>query len=162
MIGRLRTIFSNAKFSAGSASPKTADEAFLRELADLDIFVIAGTQGEGIDAGTMTKEQLLTEIRRALERDRENQQKGYTLFVYSVAGKRRLPFFTSNEHAQRFCGEYSKVRKRVFPFTVLQVKGTFLGKVAPSSCDVVVLNDKSSNERVLSDVEMTAARRMWG
>jgi hypothetical protein len=45
---------------------------------------------------------------------------------------------------------------------VLQAKGTILGKIAPSSCDVVVMNDKSADERVLSEGELSTARRMWG
>ncbi len=116
MLHRLRTLFSNVKFPAGSSPPKSADESFLHELADLDVFVIVRTQSDGIDAATMTQEQLLAEIREALERDRESQRKGYGLFVYSDGGHRRLPFFSSNEHAQGFCAQYSKERKRVFPF----------------------------------------------
>jgi hypothetical protein len=45
---------------------------------------------------------------------------------------------------------------------VLQAKGALLGKIAPSSCDVVVMNDKSTDEHVLSDAEMSAARKLWG
>lgn len=155
MLNSIRNLF-------GKTKPATAAPTWLRQLGDASIFVISATVSEGIDASTMTKDQLLGEIQQALERDRENQEQGYGLFTYTAAGQRRLPFFTSNEHAQKFCGEYSKERNRVFPFMVLQVKGAILGKIADSSCDAVVMNDKSSDERVLTEDELAAARRMWG
>ena len=164
MLKRLRSIFTSSNFnlSPGGPAPAGGGEEFLLQLAQKPIFVISATVREGIDASSMTKDQLLAEIRQALERDKANQQKGYGLFVYSADGQRRLPFFTSNEYAQTFCGEYSKERNRVFPFMVLETKGTFLGKIVPSSFDVVVMNDKSTDERVLSSEEHAAARRMWG
>jgi hypothetical protein len=164
MLKRLRSIFtsSNSNLAAGGSAPPGAGDEFVRQLASKPIFVISATVSEGIDARSMTKDQLLAEIRQALERDKECQRDGYGLFVYSADGQRRLPFFTSNEHAQRFCGEYSKERNRVFPFMVLETNGTFLGKIVPSTCDVVVMNDKSPDERVLSPEELAAARRVWG
>jgi len=158
MLKLLHAIFKSS--NANPAAPPEGDD-FLREIASKPILVISATVSEGIDASAMTQDQLLAEIRKALERDKENQ-KGYGLFVYTVNGQRRLPFFTSNEHAQKFCGEYSKERNRVFPFMVLEANGTFLGKIVPSSYDLVVMNDKSEDERVLSPEELAAARRMWG
>ena len=154
VLSTIRNLFGRPK--------PAADEAWLRQLGETSIFVISATLSEGIDASTLTKEQLLAEIRQALERDRENQQKGYRLFIYDSAGQCRLPFFTSNDHAQKFCGEYSKERNRCFPFMVLQTKGDFLGRVVPASCDVVVMNDKCDDERVLTEAEMSAALRLWG
>jgi hypothetical protein len=164
MLKRFRSIFrsSNFNLSPGGPAPPGAGEEFLQQLATKPVFVISETLSEGINASSMTQEQLLAEIRQALERDKANRQKGYGLFVYSASGQRRLPFFTSNEYAQTFVNEYSKERNRFFPFMVLETKGTFLGKIAPSSCDVVVMNDKSADERVLSRDELAAARRMWG
>lgn len=164
MLKLLRAIFksSNTKVAPGVSPSPAGDDEFLREIASKPILVISATVSDGIDASTMTQDQLLAEIQQALERDKENQQKGYGLFVYTANGQRRLPFFTSNEHAQKFCGEYSKERNRVFPFMVLEAEGTFLGKIIPSSCDVVVMNDKSEDARVLSSGELATARRMWG
>jgi hypothetical protein len=155
MLDGLRKLFSKSR-------PPPDAPAWLRELGDATILVISATVSDGIDARSMTQEQLLAEIRQALERDKQNRQKGYGLFVYAAEGRRRLPFFTSNEHAQKFCGEYSKERNRVFPFMVLQTKGTVLGKIVPSSCDLVIMNDKSADQRTLSPDELVAARRMWG
>ncbi|HZZ44745.1 MAG TPA: hypothetical protein VFE58_17545 [Tepidisphaeraceae bacterium] len=146
----------------GKSETSQSAPPWLRDLGETSIFVISATVSEGIDASTMTQEQLLGEIRQALERDRENQQKGNGLFHYLANNQRRLPFFTSNDHATKFCGEYSKQFNRVFPFMVLQTQGTFLGKLLPSSFDVVVMNDKSDDERVLSDEDISFARRMWG
>jgi len=160
MISRLRTLFSKKGFSTLVTVSKAVHDAFLRTLAAQDLFVIAATQSEGIDANALTRENMLAVIRAALERDRENQKTRYSLFVYEEGGRRRLPFFTDGEHAQTFCGEYSKARNRIFPFMVLQMKGQLLGK-AFSSCDVVVMNDKSQDERNLSADEIAAARRMW-
>lgn len=163
MLKLLRAFFKSSKTSRAADGPLPPGECdeFLREIASKPILVISATVSEGIDASSMTQDQLLVAIQQALERDKENQQKGYGLFMYSANGRRRLPFFTSNEHAQKFCGEYSKERNRVFPFMVLEAEGTFLGKIVPSSCDSVVMNDKSEDERVLSPAELAAARRMW-
>jgi len=164
MLKLLRALFkaSNTSPAAGAPSPPGGSDEFLREIASKHIFMISAAVSEGIDAGSLTQDQLLADIRQALERDKENRQKGYGLFVYTANGQRRLPFFTSNAHAQKFCGEYSKERNRVFPFMVLEAEGTFLGKIVPSSYDLVVINDKSEDERVLSPEELAAARRMWG
>jgi hypothetical protein len=155
MLNRIRSIF-------GLSSTPPEDVSWLRQLGDTDIFVIAAMDTDGIDASTLTKEQLLAQIRGALERNRQARREGYALFVYSATQDRRLPFFTSNDHAQRFYGEFSKARNRVFPFMVLQTKGSFLGKIVPGSCDVVVMNDHNPDERPLTPHEMAAARQMWG
>src|SRR5690349_20161420 len=113
MLKRLRAIFTSSNFNlapGGPAPPGSGDE-FLRQLGSSEIFVIAATSTEGIDARTMTQDQLLAEMRKELERDRENQEKVYALSIYKTAeGQRRLPFFTSNDHAKEFCAEYSKER----------------------------------------------------
>jgi hypothetical protein len=142
MLSSLRNLFGNSK-------PRV-DVEWLRKLGESDIFVLSATVSEGIDAKTITQDQLLAEIREAIERDKENQKRGYGVFIYTSEGKRRLPFFTSNKHVETFCGEYSKERNRVYPFMWLQTKGTFLAKIIPSSCDLIVMNDKSKDERVLS------------
>jgi hypothetical protein len=144
----LRRFFSKAQ-------PATERPA---ALGGVPIFVISATVSEGIDAGAITREELLAEVRQALERDKENQKEGYGLFVYTGAdGRRRLPFFTSNDHAQQFCAEYSKERHRVFPFMVLETTAAFLGMISRTSCDVVVMNDKTADEHVLSAEELAAA-----
>ncbi len=138
-----------------------AEEPFLRQLADSELFFIAATDSQGIDAKTLTQEQLLAEIRRELERDQQNRRGGYSLFVYSTGtGERRLPIFTSSQHAETFCGEYSRERNRVFPLMVLQTRGGFLATLRPASGERVVLNDKTPDECVLSEEVLATARRM--
>src|SRR5256885_1756859 len=117
MAGFLRKLFGKA-----SASPTSDRGAFLRQLGAQDIFVIAAMQGDGIDPKGMTKEQLLAEIERSAKDLSERQ--GFEPFVYDKDGQRRLPFFTSNDYAQTFVGEYSKERNLVYPFQLLGVKGS--------------------------------------
>ena len=153
MLNRLRNLLRSASADA---------DRFVRDLGVADLFVIGSTDSEGIDAKTLTGDTLLAAIRAELERDQERQQSGYGLFSYTTAaGERRLPFFTTSKHAERFCGEYSKERDRVFPFMVLQTRGTFLAKVRLAHGQIAVLNDKCPDERVLSAAELAAARRMW-
>ena len=87
------------------------------------------------------------------DRDREP-------FVYERNGQRRLPFFTSIDYAQTFVGEYSKERNRTYAFQFLGVKGSLLVRLLPT-CDVLVMNDRSADEVVLSDDDATALRRIW-
>ena len=101
MLSGIRKLFGKSEVTASPSS-------WLRDLGETSIFVISATVSEGIDASAMTKDQLLAEVRQALERDKENQQKGYGLFVYVADGQRRLPFSASNGHAQKFCGGPNK------------------------------------------------------
>jgi len=158
MFSALNNLFGRYKTTVASA-PAADREAFLRQIGASSIFVIAAMQGDGIDPRGMTKEQLLAEIQRAAKDLSERQ--GFAPFVYEADGHRRLPFFTSNDHAKAFCGEYSKQRNRVYPFQLLGVKGTLLAKML-SACDLLVMNDRSPDEVVLSKDDMTAIQRMWG
>lgn len=135
-------------------------ESFLRQLVDADIFVIAAVEGDGLDPSAMTREQLLAELERAA-RDLNERQDGFAPFVYEQDGQRRLPFFTSQDHAQVFVSEHSKERSRVYPFQLLGVRGSLLVQLLPA-CDLLVMNDRSPDEVVLSESDATALRRMCG
>lgn len=160
---RFSTIFrsSNVDTAERSSLPRGGSDPFIESLGAAPIFVIAATQSEGIDARTITQEQLLNATREALERDREDRKKGQALFTYAAGEQQRLPFFTSNDHAVKFIGEYSKERHRVFPFMLLQARGRFLGKIKPESGIVVVMNDKTADERILTQAELSIANRLW-
>jgi hypothetical protein len=97
MAGFLRKLFGKSP-AAQPASLAADRDAFLRQLGEQDIFVIAAMQGDGIDPKGMTKEQLLAEIERAAKD--LNEDKAREPFVYEKDGQRRLPFFTSNDYAQ--------------------------------------------------------------
>jgi hypothetical protein len=107
MMDGLRKLFGKPKHQAN-------DAAWLQQFGAADIYAISATASDGIDASNLTQDQLLAEIRQALERDQENRKKGYNLFTYSASDQRRLPFFTDNDHAQKFCGEYSKEKTVYF------------------------------------------------
>ncbi len=136
MAGLLRKLFGSRPTVEQLASGGDR-EAFLRALGETDIFVIAAMEGDGLDPSAMTKEQLLAEIERAAK-DLNERQDGFAPFVYERNGRRRLPFFTSNDHAQTFVGEYSKERNRVYPFQLLR-RERFIARPASSvvrqSCD---------------------------
>lgn len=158
IVGLLRKLFGKPEQLARLAREGDRD-AFLRKLADADIFVIAAIERNGLDPSTMSKEQLLAEIDRATKGLNEPQD-GFAPFVYEREGKDRLPFFTSNGHAETFVGEYSKERDRVYPFQLLGCKGSVLAQLLPA-CELLVMNDRSPDEVALSDGDMTAMRRMW-
>jgi hypothetical protein len=159
MAGLLRKLFGSRPTVEQLASGGDR-EAFLRALGETDIFVIAAIEGDGLDPSAMTKEQLLAEIERAAK-DLNERQDGFAPFVYERNGRRRLPFFTSNDHAQTFVGEYSKERNRVYPFQLLGVKGSLLAQLLPS-CDNLAMNDRTEAEVVLSEADVSAMQRMWG
>ena len=159
MAGFLRKLFRKAP-AIEQLARGTDRESFVRQLGESDIFIIAAIEGDGLDPSAMTKEQLLAEIERAAK-DLNDRQDGFAPFVYERNGRRRLPFFTTNDHAQTFVGEYSKERNRVYPFQSLGVKGSLLAQLLPA-CDDLVMNDRSEAEVVLPEADVAAMRRMWG
>ena len=157
MLRAVRNLFGKSTGMPAS-SPIVDRDALLQRLGEQDIYIIAAMQGDGIDPKGMTKEQLLAEIERAAKD--LNERKGFEPLVYEKDGVRRLPFFTSNDHAQTFAGDYSKQRNRVYPFQLLGVKGSVLTQVLPA-CDVLVMNDRSADELILSKDDIATIGR-WG
>ncbi|MFO0918548.1 MAG: hypothetical protein U0872_09570 [Planctomycetaceae bacterium] len=158
MVGFLRNLFG--KPSTVEQLAQSGDrEAFFRKLGDSDIFVIAATEGDGLDPSNMTEEQFLAEIERAAKELNERQE-GFAPFVYDRNGRRRLPFFTSNTYAQVFAGEYAKERNRVYPFQLLGVQGALLVQLLPA-CDELVMNDRTKMEFTLSDADVAVMKEMW-
>lgn len=123
------------------------------------MLVFAAIAGEGFDPALLTQERLLAEIERAAK-DLSERKDGFQPFVYEREGRRCLPFFTSHSHAETFAGEYSKARNRIYPFQLLGVKGSVLGQLLPA-CDVVVMNDCTSEEVVLTESDLAAMRHIW-
>jgi hypothetical protein len=134
-------------------------DEFLRQLGEQDIFIISAMQGDGINPKEMTKEEPLAEIERAAKDLSEDKPR--EPFVYDKDGQRRLPFFTSNDYAQKFVGEYSRERNRVYSFQLLGAKGSLLAQVLPAR-DVLVMNDRNSDEVELPGDDAAAIGRMWG
>ena len=130
---------------------KQGATARLEGLAASTIWVFAAMDGDGLDPRSMSQEELLAELRRAAEDLARRQE--FAPFVYEKDGQRRLPFFTSQEHAEVFAGAYSKERNRVYPFELLGVKGSLLSKLSTLS-GVLVMNDRSPDERVLTPGEL--------
>jgi hypothetical protein len=137
------------RLSALSGQPDR--RAFIRALVEADVTVLAALRSEGLDAATFTQEALLAEIERAAKdlSERDNFQP----FLYRSSDSQRLPFFSTPGHAQTFCGEYSKERKRVFPFQTLTVRGSMLASLLPG-CDALVLNPGTADEYVLSETDI--------
>lgn len=159
MAGFLRKLFGGRP-TVEQLARRGDREAFLRALGESDVFVIAAIEGDGLDPSSMTKEQLLAEIERAAK-DLNERQDGFAPFVYERNGRRRLPFFTTNDHAQTFVGDYSKERNRVYPFQLLGVKGSLLAQLLPA-CDDLAMNDRTEAEVVLPETDVSAMQRMWG
>lgn len=113
--------------------------------------VLAALQSEGLDAVTFTHEDLLAEIERAAKDLSERDS--FEPFLFRSGDTRCLPFFSTADHAQAFCGEYSKERNRVFPFQTLTVRGSVLASLL-SGCDALVLNPRTTDEYVLSEADL--------
>jgi hypothetical protein len=141
------------------AGRRTSGADFVRAVGSADVFVIAAMQSEGLDAATFTPEQLLAELER-VARDLNDREGGFEVFIYERDGTSRLPFFSSQDHCQTFCGEYSKRANRVFPFQALGVKGSVIASCS-KGVDQLVLNDWTPDERPLSDEEMRLLRGAW-
>lgn len=138
------------------AGRRSSSADFVRVIGSADVFVIAAMQNEGLDAATVTPEQLLAEIER-VARDLSEREGGFKVFTYDRDGASCLPFFSSQAHCQTFCGEYSKRANRVFPFQLLGVKGSVIASCS-QGVDRLVLNDWTPDERLLSDEETRLLR----
>lgn len=127
-------------------------ESFIRGLVESDIFVIATIDGDGLDASTMTQEQLRAEIQRAAKAMSEREV--FYPLVYERDGRWLLPFFTRYAYVETFIGLFSRARNRVYPFEVVGAKGAILVQIM-SECDVLAMNDGSDRELVLPQSDMT-------
>ena len=125
--------------------------AFFRKLRNADIFVFAAMDGEGIPTENLTEERMLAEIEYAAKESAAKHE--FEPFLYESAGQLRLPFFTSNEQAQGFAGEYCRCRDRFQPLLLLGVKGSLLAELS-TACDVLVMNDGSAEQVELAGNEV--------
>jgi SseB protein N-terminal domain len=132
------------------AGRRTSCDAFVQSIGAADLFVFAAMRSDGLDAATFTQEELLAEIERTALDLSEREE--FEPFIYQRDGETCLPFFSSPNHYERFVGEYSKSRNRVFGFQVLGVNGGVIAKCA-KGVERLVLNDWTSDERPLSDDE---------
>ena len=136
-----------------SALSRQSDRrCFIRAVVQADVTVLAALQSDGLDAASFTQEELLAEIEKAAKD--LSERTSIEPFLYRNGETQCLPFFSTADHAQTFCGEYSKERHRVFPFQTLVVRGSVLVSLI-HGCDALVLNAKSADEYVLSETDMT-------
>ena len=127
--------------------------AFALSFLGADVFIAAALTDDGLDPSTMTPEELLARIEanaKDLDEDKPREP-----FVYERDGRRVMPVFTTQAHAETFIGKYSRQRNRVFGFQLLGVKGATVLNVL-AACDVAVLNDASPGAYALTlrDVEI--------
>jgi hypothetical protein len=138
---------------------RLSGEDFVRSIALADVYVIAAMQSKGHDPATLTQEEMLAEIER-VARDLGEREGDFEVFIYQQDGRPCLPFFSSLDQCQTFCGEYSKQENRVIPFQILGVKGSALAGCA-RGVERVILNDWTPDERPLSDEETRLLQETW-
>ena len=113
---------------------------------------------DGLDPDTVTEGELIAELERVAQ---EMAELDYIEpFVYVRDGRRHLPIFSSVKAAEKFTGEFSRRRNKVYPFKCLGVDGTTLCSLL-CMCDVVVLNDSTDGEYVLTSDDVSLLRRTW-
>lgn len=125
-------------------------EVFIHELCRSRIYVIAkGNYDDGLPKDTSA-----TKIMTIMDKEatRINMQNSLEIYVYTEDDKNTLPFFSSSENAEIFCGAMSKKYNRIFPFTVLTVSGQALCKYATAHLDIV-MNDKTSQRYPMNGKE---------
>ncbi len=113
---------------------------------------------EGLPANA-SREEILAQI-EAAARDL-SERESFSPFSYLREGQRRMPLFTSEELAADFAKAYALDVQCIVPLQVLAVDGV---AVVPSfkDCDVVVLNDRTSQEYVLSVDDMALLKGATG
>ena len=125
-------------------------ENFISSLTKSSIILISAMDSEGLDPAQTTKEELLAQIERAAKTMSENRS--VRPFVYYDNGCQLLPFFATREHAQEFCGNYSKECNRIFPFQLLTVSGNLLQDML-SEEHTLVLNPRTNDEYKFSELD---------
>ena len=91
--------------------------------------------------------EILTQVKEAAQVLSEST--GFHPFSYVHNGKRRLPVFATEELAAEFAKWYALETGRIIPFQILGADGAVVVP-AFAECDLVVLNDKTKFEYVLS------------
>lgn len=133
--------------------------AFIETMGQCRPYVLAAMQSEGLDAETFSAEDLIEEVARCA-RDL-SERETFACFQYELDGSDRLPFFSSEKNAQTFCGEYSKMLNRVFPFQLLEVHPSAIADLI-DCCDELVFNDQSSDEQTLTHKDTRLLKEIWG
>lgn len=138
------------------AAKKLSGERLVKILCGADIWLLAEMQSEGLDPTESTQEEILAEMERSAKELSEMDE--FRPLIYLRDGTDCLPFFSSQKHLHAFIGEYSKSRNKMFPFQAFQIKGSMLAdQIQPDR--VLVLNDCSPNERLLSQSELIALQQ---
>ena len=78
-----------------------------------------------------------------------SQRDAFEPFRYVDAGRRRLPVFSSGDLAAEFARWYASTRQRIVPLQALSLTAAALVPTFAHD-DVVVLNDRTKHEYVLS------------
>jgi hypothetical protein len=147
MLALFRRLFSAAPPDLVQLARGPDREVFLRQLLRSNIFLFAALESDGVDAGTATSEQLITELEQAAK-SLSAEDKGIEPFVYDHDAKRRLPFFSSEEHGKVFVSDYCAEHNRSYAFQMIGVRGEVLVQLLPI-CDELVLNDRTPDQVVI-------------
>ena len=84
----------------------------------------------------------------------------YKPLIYVNQGRRRIAYFTTGEHAQRFTDELSGEQDRPMNFQLMRMKGSAMAKLIPR-VDEIVQNDRNVDEYVLNKDDVRVFRKMW-
>jgi len=106
-----------------------------------------------------TQQEILAQIEQAATD--LSQSQGFQPFVYLSEGQRRLPVFSSNDLVAEFAKWYALHTQRIIPLQALGVDGATIVP-AFKDCDVVVLNDRTKHEYVLSATDVELVTRAGG
>jgi len=117
---------------------------FIRELATSDVFVLTVPFDADVDPETMTADELAN-IVEASATELSRDDKGFTPFTYNHDGARTLPFFTSQELAQKFVQSYVNRVRKIIPFGVLGIRGDAIPSIMDAA-DRWLLNAETKHE----------------
>ncbi|MCP4249779.1 MAG: hypothetical protein GY778_22275 [bacterium] len=154
MIGFLKRLFTKQPALIALASGEDA-ASFVNALGSVEITLLGALHGNGLDRESSAEENLLAEIERATAD--LVARKTFSPFCYEDEGVTLLPFFTSHESTELFCGAFCGREDRLFQFPAFVLNVSVLAHCV-DECDSVVMDPQSDNEFVLTTDHLNALK----
>lgn len=144
MPGFLSRLFRSKHPLKGLCSGDKVHE-FVEALNSIEVVMIGAPHSEGLAFECATEQAVLAEIESAARS--MSDRTSFSPFRYHDRGSKYLPFFTTMDAAEVFCGAYCGRENRLFQFPAFVLSGAVVGRLI--TADVVIIMDPQSDEELV-------------
>lgn len=123
------------------------NQEFAEALAASGGFLVATPDVEGLPLADCTSEKLLEAVEKAAARLKDRQT--FTPFRYENQGMALLPFFTTQEKAEAFCGAYCSREETLFQFPMRAADASVLTYWIGAYPDHSLILDPQDDDEIL-------------